>query len=75
LQFPPRRRNSRKTLHIKSACGSVIVTLADNALIVARVKASAADMAGDYVASGGVPRPDGTRKAVELRIFPDSVRK
>jgi hypothetical protein len=51
------------------------VTLADNALIVARVKASAVDIkAGDYVASGGVPRPDGTRKAVELRIFPDSVR-
>jgi hypothetical protein len=24
--------------------------------------------AGDYVASGGVPQPDGTQKAVELRI-------
>jgi hypothetical protein len=64
-----------KTLYIKSASGPVILTLADNAVIVARVKATAADIkAGDYVASGGVPQPDGTQKAVELRIFPDSMR-
>ena len=44
-------------------------------MIVARVKASAADIKpGDYVASGGVPQPDGTQKAVELRIFPESMR-
>ena len=64
-----------KTLYIKSASGPVTLTLADNAVIVARVKASATDIkAGDYVASGGVPQPDGTQKAVELRIFPDSMR-
>jgi len=64
-----------KTLYIKSARGPVTLTLADNAVIVARVKATAADIkAGDYVASGGVPQPDGTQKAVELRIFPDSMR-
>ena len=64
-----------KTLYVKSASGPVTLTLADNALIVARVKATAADIkAGDYVASGGVPQPDGTQKAVELRIFPDSMR-
>src|SRR6266403_2089866 len=63
------------TLYIKSASGPVTLTLADNALIVARVKASAADIkAGDYVATGGVPEPDGTQKAVELRIFPESMR-
>src|SRR5215469_1505939 len=63
------------TLYIKAASGPVILTLADNALIVARIKASAADIkAGDYVASGGVPQPDGTQKAVELRIFPESMR-
>jgi hypothetical protein len=63
------------TLYIKSANGPVSLTLADNALIVARVKASAADIkAGDYVATGGVPQPDGTQKAVELRIFPESMR-
>ncbi|HLQ90627.1 MAG TPA: hypothetical protein VK148_11380 [Xanthobacteraceae bacterium] len=64
-----------KTLYIKSASGPVTLTLADNALIVARVKATAADIkAGDYVASGGVPQPDGTQKAVELRIFPERMR-
>jgi len=64
-----------KTLSIKSASGPVTLTLTDNAVIVARVKATAADIkAGDYVASGGVPQPDGTQKAVELRIFPDSMR-
>ncbi len=63
------------TLYIKSASGPVSLTLADNALIVARVKASAADIkAGDYVATGGVPQPDGNQKAVELRIFPESMR-
>jgi len=64
-----------KTLYIRSASSPVTLTLADNAVIVARVKASAADIkAGDYVASGGVPQPDGTQKAVELRIFPESMR-
>jgi hypothetical protein len=64
-----------KTLYIKSASGPVTLTLTDSAVIVARVKATAADIkAGDYVASGGVPQPDGTQKAVELRIFPDSMR-
>jgi hypothetical protein len=38
-----------KTLYIKSASGPVTLTLADNAVIVARVKASAADIKpGDY---------------------------
>src|SRR5580698_11298938 len=64
-----------KTLYIRSASGPVTLTLTDNAVIVARVKASAADIKpGDYVASGGVPQPDGTQKAVELRIFPESMR-
>src|SRR5260370_11534457 len=63
------------TLYIKSASGTVPLTLTDNALIVAGVKATAADIkAGDYVASGGVPPPDGTQKAVELRIFPERMR-
>ena len=63
------------TLYIKAASGPVILKLADNVLVVARIKASAADIkAGDYVASGGVPQPDGTQKAVELRIFPESMR-
>src|SRR5262249_41273397 len=62
------------TLYIKSASGPVTLMLADNALVVARAKASAADIKpGDYVATGGVPQPDGTQNAVELRIFPESM--
>jgi hypothetical protein len=69
----PCLRLAGKTLYIKSASGPVTLTLTDNAVSVAR--ATAADIkAGDYVASGGVPQPDGTQKAVELRIFPDSMR-
>src|SRR5260370_20938144 len=59
-----------KTLYIKSASGPVTLTLADNALIVARVKATAADIkAGHLVATGGRPPPYGTPQAVALRIL------
>src|SRR5258708_26395528 len=61
------------TLYIKAASGPVILKLADNALVVARIKASAADIkAGDYVASGGAPQPHGTQKAGGPRHFPQS---
>src|SRR5258707_8662417 len=64
-----------KTLYIKSASGPVSLTLADNALIVARVKASAADIkAGDYVATGGGSAAHRTQKAGRLRLFPRSKR-
>jgi hypothetical protein len=63
------------TLIIKAASGPVTLKLADNAVIVGVMKASAKDIkAGDYVATGGVPLPDGTQKAVELRIFPEAMR-
>jgi len=63
------------TLYIKAASGPVTLKLADNAVIVGVMKASATDIkAGDYVATGGVPLPDGTQKAVELRIFPEAMR-
>jgi hypothetical protein len=63
------------TLFIKAEGGPLTLKLADNAVIVGVMKASAADIkAGDYVATGGVPLPDGTQKAVELRIFPDAMR-
>jgi hypothetical protein len=56
----------------KGADGSAItLKLSDNAVITAVLKATFADIKpGDYVGTGAVPQPDGTQKAVELRIFP-----
>jgi hypothetical protein len=51
--------------------GAVILKLSENAAITAVLKATFADIKpGDYVGTGGVPQPDGSQKAVELRIFP-----
>ena len=60
------------TIYGKGANGSVItLKLADNVAITAVSKATFADIKpGDYVGTGGIPQPDGSQKAVELRIFP-----
>jgi hypothetical protein len=51
--------------------GAVTLKLADKVAITAVLKATFADIKpGDYVGTGAVPQPDGTQKAVELRIFP-----
>jgi len=50
---------------------AIILKLADKAAITAVLKATIADIKlGDYVGTGAVPQPDGSQKAVELRIFP-----
>src|SRR5258708_13023643 len=49
------------TLYIKSASGPVTLKLNDNALVVARVKASAPDLnAADHVPHGRLPHPPPT---------------
>jgi hypothetical protein len=60
------------TIYGKGADGSAItLKLADKTAITAVLKATAADIKpGDYVGTGGIPQPDGSQKAVELRIFP-----
>jgi hypothetical protein len=60
------------TIYGKGADGGAItLKLADKVAITAVLKATFADIKpGDYVGTGGVPQPDGTQKAVELRIFP-----
>jgi hypothetical protein len=60
------------TIYGKGADGGAItLKLADKTAITAVLKATFADIKpGDYVGTGGAPQPDGSQKAVELRIFP-----
>jgi hypothetical protein len=51
------------------------VTLMDNGVLVAIVKASLADIKpGLFVGSTGMPQPDGSQKAIEVHIFPEAMR-
>ena len=51
------------------------IALADNAAIVAVVKASMADVKeGTFLGSAALPQADGTQKAVEVHIFPEQMR-
>ena len=61
---------------VKSRDGAELkVALADNALVVAIVKASLADIKpGQFVGSTGMPQPDGSQKAIEVHIFPEAMR-
>lgn len=60
----------------KSARGAPLaLELADKATIVAVTKATLADVKdGSFIGSGAMPQPDGTQKALEVHIFPESMR-
>jgi len=64
------------TLLIKTRDGAVAkVALASNALIVAIVKASLADIKqGSFVGVTGMPQADGSQRAIEVHIFPEPMR-
>jgi hypothetical protein len=51
------------------------LTVTDNPLFVAIVKATVADIKpGLFVGSTGTTQPDGSQKAIEVHIFPESMR-
>ena len=51
------------------------VKLAENATVVALIKASLADIKqGSYVGVAGMPQADGSQKALEVHIFPEAMR-
>jgi hypothetical protein len=51
------------------------VKLAENATVVALIKASLADIKqGSYVGVSGMPQSDGSQKALEVHIFPETMR-
>jgi hypothetical protein len=64
------------TVTAKSAKGDEIkLNLTANASVVVVVKASLSDVKpGDFIGSGAMPQPDGTQKAIEVHIFPESMR-
>ena len=63
-------------LTLKSSDGAEVkLTLTENAMIVAVVKASMADIKeGTFLGSAAMPQPDGTQKALEVHIFPEAMR-
>jgi hypothetical protein len=63
-------------LTLKSTDGADLkLTLTDNAMIVAVVKASMADIKeGTFLGSAAMPQPDGSQKALEVHIFPEQMR-
>jgi hypothetical protein len=64
------------TIAVKSRDGTELkVALADKALVVAIVKASMADIKqGSFVGVTGMPQADGSQRAIEVHIFPESMR-
>jgi hypothetical protein len=63
-------------LMVKSREGAELhVTLADNVQVVGVEKAALSDItAGSYIGSAAMPQPDGSQKALEVHIFPESMR-
>ena len=63
-------------LTLKSSEGAELkLTLTENAMVVAVVKASMADIKeGTFLGSAAMPQPDGTQKALEVHIFPEQMR-
>jgi hypothetical protein len=63
-------------LILKSSDGAELkLTLAENAMIVAVVKASMAEIKeGTFLGSAAMPQPDGSQKALEVHIFPEQMR-
>jgi hypothetical protein len=61
---------------IKARNGEQVkVKLADNATVIALVKASLADIKqGSYIGVSGMPQADGSQKALAIHIFPEAMR-
>jgi hypothetical protein len=64
------------TYVVKTRAGPELkVKLAANAMVVALIKASLADIKqGSYVGVAGMPQADGSQRALEVHIFPEAMR-
>jgi hypothetical protein len=63
-------------LSLKSSDGAEVkLTLTENAMIIAVVKASMADIKeGTFLGSAAMPQTNGSQKALEVHIFPEQMR-
>jgi hypothetical protein len=64
------------TLTAKSDKGDELkINLADKTMVVDVEKAAMTDIKqGEFIGSGAMPQPDGSQKAIEVHIFPDTMR-
>jgi hypothetical protein len=69
-------RADGNVLTVRSSDGAELkLTLTENAMIVAVVKASMADIKeGTFLGSAAMTQPDGSQKALEVHIFPEQMR-
>ncbi|MGE6493144.1 hypothetical protein ACQKFX_01160 [Cupriavidus metallidurans] len=65
-----------QTLVVESREGAKLkILLADNASVVAVVKASMPDIKqGSFIGVAGMPQADGSQRAIEVLIFPEAMR-
>lgn len=65
-----------QTLHVTTRTGDkVTVSLAPNFRVTGLIVAPLADIKpGSFIGTTAVPRPDGTLKAIEVHVFPESMR-
>jgi hypothetical protein len=64
------------TLTVKAGDGTAVtLMLTSDAAVVSVVKATLADVKeGSFVGSAAMPQPDGSQKALEVHIFPETMR-
>jgi hypothetical protein len=69
-------KSDGNVLSLKSSDGAEVkLTLTENAMIIAVVKASMTDIKeGAFLGSAAMPQPDGSQKALEVHIFPEQMR-
>lgn len=67
--------DGRKVTAKSNTGAALTLELADKATVVAVTKATLSDIKdGSFIGSGAMPQPDGTQKAIEIHIFPESMR-
>ncbi len=79
-QVPPRTRGvitavSDNNVTLRSHAGTVTLKIAADTGYVGATKASlSAVQSGRFIGTAAIPQPDGTLKALEVTVFPESMR-